>query len=135
MSTVSIRAALETALNGMSPAIATAWENVPFTTPAESVPYQVAHIILAEPDNSVYGAEHRELGYMQVRLLYPLNAGSAAALTRAELIRDLFARGVSFQNSGISVIIMRTPEILPATVEDGRYAVVVRVRFYANIFH
>jgi hypothetical protein len=135
MSTVSIRAALETALNGMSPAIATAWENIPFTTPAESVPYQVVHLLLAEPDNSVYGGEHRELGYMQVRLLYPLNAGSAAALTRAELIRDLFPRGATFQSGGISVIIMRTPEILPATVEDGRYAVVVRVRFYANIFH
>lgn len=135
MSTVSIRAALETALSGMSPAIATAWENVPFTTPAESVPYQVAHLIFAEPDNSVYGAEHRELGYMQVRLLYPLNAGSSAALTRAELIRDLFQRGTSFQSGTVHVIIMRTPEILPATVEDGRYAVVVRVRFYANIFH
>ena len=135
MSTVSIRSALETALNNISPALATAWENRPFSPPAQTVPYQIVHVLFAEPDNSVYGPEHRELGYMQIRLMYPLNAGSAAAMARAELIRDTFARGESFTSSGITAISMRTPEILPATVEDGRYAVIVRVRFYANVYN
>lgn len=134
MSTVNIRAALESALNAMSPAVSTAWENVPFTTPAQSVPYQLVHVLFAQPDNSVYGSEHQELGYMQVRLMYPLNAGTGAAMARAELIRDTFPRGASFSSGGITAIISRTAEIVPPTVEDGRYAVIVRVRFYANIY-
>jgi hypothetical protein len=133
MSAIKIRTALETALAAMSPVIQTAYENVPFTPPAQSVPFQVCHILLAEPDNSTYGREHQELGYMQVRLMYPLNAGSSAAMTRAELIRATFYRGATFVSSGVSVIIQRTPEILPASVEDQRYTVIVRVRFYANI--
>jgi hypothetical protein len=133
MSTVSIRAALETAVNGMTPALATAWENVQFRPPSMATPYQVVHVLFAEPDNTVYGNEHQELGILQIRLVYPMDAGSSAVMARAELIRDTFYRGQSFASGGITVIISRTPEIMPAMVEDGRYSVTVRVRFYANI--
>lgn len=147
---ILVRMALEQALDGLAPAIATAWENVPFTPPAQSVPYQIAHVLLAQPDNSEYGSGHQEVGYLQVRLMYPLNSGSRAALDRAEAMRNLFRRGQSFRAhvrdvenwydyfteeiEWLDVVISRTPEILPATVEDGRFVVVVRVRFYANVY-
>lgn len=131
MNTVSIRAALENALAAITPALATAWENQSFTPPAASTPYQIANVLFAEPDNDTFGSEHREIGYMQVRLMYPMQAGSGAAMTRAELIRTTFYRGATFTFGGVSVIIQRTPEILPGIVEDGRYQVLVRVRFFA----
>jgi hypothetical protein len=133
MSVVSIRAALETALAAMSPSLSTSWENQAFTPPAASTAYQIVNILLAEPDNETYGSRHREIGYMQVRLMYPQQLGSAAAAARADLIRTTFYRGASFTSGSVSVIIMRTPEIVPGFIEDGRYQAVVKVRFFANI--
>jgi hypothetical protein len=51
MSLAQVRAALETALNSISPAIDTAWENAPYT-PVDGTPYQQATLLRAQPDNS-----------------------------------------------------------------------------------
>ena len=58
MSIVSIRAALETALNAITPAIATAWENDAFTPPDLETPYQAAFLLLAQPENTEIGPQH-----------------------------------------------------------------------------
>lgn len=133
MSAVSIRAALESALAAITPAISTAYENNPFTPPAASVPYQVCHVIFARPDNREIGRSHQELGYMQVRLMYPLNAGSGAAMARAEIIRATFPRASSVSSGGIVATIIETPEIEPAGIEENRYNVIVRIRFRSFI--
>lgn len=132
MSVVSIRASLETALNSMSPALSTAWENASFT-PVNGTAYQQVHLLLAEPENVEYGSRHREIGYMQVKLMYPLKDGTATAAARAELLRTTFARGNTFTSGAVTVMIMRTPEIQTGKVEDDRYAVNVIIRFFANI--
>lgn len=133
MSQVAIRTALEAALQAMTPVIVTAWENVSFTPPSGTTPYQEAHVMFATPDNAVYGSAFQELGIFQVRLSYPLNQGPKPASVRAELLRTTFARGKSFTSDGITTIINRTPEVMPAMAEGGRYSVVVKIRFYANI--
>jgi hypothetical protein len=135
MSAIKIRAALETALNGITPTIATAWENSAFLSLASSVPYQQVNVLFAEPDDPTYGdTYHLEQGFMQVKLMYPLQAGSLAAMTRAELIRMTFYRGASFSNGGITVVISRTPSISPGNVEGDRWAVIVKIRFTAQVF-
>lgn len=131
MSAVKIKAALETALNGMT-ALSTNWENTAFL-PVAGNAYQQVNILFAEPDNVEYGRTHRELGYMQCKLMYPLQAGTATATTRAELIRSTFYRGASFTASGVTVIIERTPEIGAGSVEGDRWAIPVKIRFFANI--
>lgn len=132
MSLVAVRAALETALNGMSPALATAWENAPYS-PSPGTPWQMVTLLPAEPDNREMNATHIERGLMQVNLFYPLNAGPSAAETRAELIRDTFPRGASFTSGSVTTHIERTPEIGPGVVEDDWFMKPVRVRFYAFI--
>jgi hypothetical protein len=132
MSAVAIRAALETALNGMSPALSTAFENVAFT-PVAGTAYQQVNVLFAEPDNLEFGSHYREIGYMQVKLMYPLQVGTATVAARAELIRTTFRRGASFTSGGVTVTIEKTPEIGNAQVEGDRYAMPVRVRFFANI--
>jgi hypothetical protein len=128
----AVRAALESALAAMSPALATAYENAPFT-PVAGTPYQRATLLLAEPANPVVGAGfYTEQGFMQVDLCYPLGAGPAAASNRAELIRSTFHRGASFTASGVTVNIERTPEIAPGRVEEDRYVIPVRIRFYSH---
>lgn len=131
MSLLAVRNALETALNAMSPALATAWENAPYT-PVNGTPYQRVYLLAAEPDNPEMGGHVTERGFMQITLCYPLDAGPNAAMTRAELIRATFPRGAAFTASGITTQVERTPEIAPALIEDDRYCVPVRVRFFAH---
>lgn len=131
MSLVLIRSALEVALAAMSPALATAYENVPYT-PVAGTPYQRVFLLSAPPENPEMGRFTRDHGILQVSLAYPLNAGPAVAAARAELIRDTFYRGRTFTSGGLSTTIERTPEIAPARIEEDRYVVPVRIRFYAN---
>ena len=131
MSAVLIRSALETALAAMSPAIGTAWENMPFT-PENGTAYQRAHVLFGEPDNPEMGTFTQDRGFMQVSLCYPLDTGPATATARAELIRATFKRGSAFTASGVVTTIEKTPEIAPGMIEGDRYVLPVRVRFYAN---
>lgn len=131
---MTVRAALESALNGMTPALLTAWENHPFTTPSPTTPYQQAHLLLAQPDNTSIGSgTFQEIGIFQVTLYYPQQVGAATAEARAQLVRDTFVRGTSFTNSGKTVTIERTPEIMPGRNEDGRFVIPIRIRFFAHI--
>ena len=131
MSAVLIRAALETALAAMSPALDTAWENRAYT-PVVGTPYQRVNLLLADPDNPEMGRFTQERGFLQVQLVYPLGDGPGAATARAELIRDSFYRGLALTASGIVTTIEKTPEIAPARIEEDRYVLTVRVRFFAN---
>ena len=135
MSALKIRAALETQLGAMLPALATAWENTAFT-PSPGVPYQRIFLLPAEPENPTYGAGdtfRRERGLLQVSLSYPLQDGPAAATARAELLRTAFVKGATFTSAGVTVFIERTPEIAPALFEADRYVLNVRIRYFSNI--
>ncbi|MDD5385349.1 MAG: phage tail terminator-like protein [Gallionella sp.] len=133
MSVVNIRAALETALNAMTPALATAWENSAFSPPGQTTPFQQVAILFAQPENLEFGSSYRQAGYMQITLQYPLQTGPSAAATRAELIKSVFPRGASFVKSGTTVVIEKTPEVSPGYVDGDRYSVPVKVRFFSNI--
>jgi len=134
MSTIHIRAALETALSAMLPALPVAWENVAYNA-LVGVPYQRAYCLFARPANPTIGQTfHREQGIFQVTLCYPLNGGPGDAFARAELIKSTFYRGQSFTQGGVTTIISETPEIGAASPQADSFRVPVRVRFYADIF-
>lgn len=133
MSLAAVRAALETALNAMSPALSTAWENDAFSPPEAGTAYQAVNLLLAEPLNQEIGRRYVERGFMQVSLRYPLDAGPAAASERAQALRTTFYRGASFTTSGITTIIERTPEIMSGFRDGDRWTIPVRIRFYAEV--
>jgi hypothetical protein len=139
MTALLVRSALESALWNMSPALATSFENAGYMnadgtagTPDAATPYQRVTLLLAEPANVEFGPGYTEQGFLQVDLNYPLAAGPHDATARAELIRSTFHRGASFTASGVTVNIERTPEIMPARVEEDRFIVPVRIRFYSH---
>jgi hypothetical protein len=134
MSVVAIRAALETQLNSIAPAIATAWQNVAFAPPPVATPYQEVHVLFADPENPEMSAGYREIGYMQVKLKYEIEKGSAAANARAILVRNAFLRGRSFVNSGVTVTVSKTPTIEGGSVDGDRWVVPVKIQFFANLF-
>jgi len=132
MSATKVRAALETALAAMSPAVSTAFENKVFD-PVPGTPYQRVNLLAAEPLNEEMTASYTERGFMQVTLCYPADKGPGPATARAELIRDTFWRGASFVASGVTTRIIRTPEIRPAFNDGDRFCVPVRIRFEASV--
>ena len=134
MSLASVRIALESKLNAMTPALSTAWENVPFT-PVTGTPYQMVFLLPATPANPTMGdGYYREQGIFQVTLMYPLQAGPKTAADRAELIRAAFKRGTSMTSGGITTIIERTPEIGQGRVDGDRWMQIVRIRWFAGIY-
>ena len=134
MSISSIRIALETHLNTISPAILTAYENVPFT-PVTGVPYQKVFLLPATPANPTMGdGYYREQGIFQVTLLYPLQAGPKTAADKAEAIRTAFKRGTTLTYNSVKVIIDRTPEISEGRVDGDRWSVSIKIRWFASIF-
>lgn len=133
MSVVSVRAALETALMTITPAIATVFENVTFVPPALSVPYQRAFVLFAEPDNSEFGGSYFEQGYLQVTLCYPRQSGTAAVGARAQLVRAKFLRGASFTSGGVTVKVTKTPEVSQGSDDGTMFTVPVKIRFHAFI--
>ena len=133
MSIVSIRAALETRLNALSPSLATAWEGIPFT-PVTGTPYQQVNLLTDTENPTLGDGMYRVTGFMQVLLCYPPGTGPKAASTRAELIRDWFSRGLGLSSGGINVRIDRTPTIASAIIDADRYRLPVTVYFSADIF-
>ena len=134
MSVIKVRQALEIPLFAMTPALATAYDNFPYT-PITNTPYQRVTLVPSMPDNSTFGDNHyQERGLLFIELHYPINNGSVTAATRAELIRTTFKRGASFTNGGVTVIIEKTPEIGQGMVLDAFWVLPVRVRYYAEVF-
>jgi len=134
MSITNVRDALEIKLNSITPALATAWQNIKYT-PVTGTPYQAAYVMPATPDNPTMGCDHyREQGIFQISLFYPLLAGPGAAEARAELIRTAFKRGTSMTSGGVIVRIEKTPEIGQGRVDGDRWHVPCKMRFFAEIY-
>ena len=134
MSEPLIRAALETRLAALTltPALATAYENVAFT-PVAGTPYQRVNLMRAQPANPEAGRFQQMQGIFQVTLEYPQNVGPSAAETRAKAVADWFYRTLSLTASGVTVTINRASYIMAGFVDGDRWAVPVRIFYLANI--
>ncbi len=131
MSIANVRAALETALSGMSPAISTVYENTQFT-PTVGTPYQMAHLLPAEPNDLERGIVGKDQGIFQITLMYPLHVGTGDANARAELIRSTFYKKATFSAGGQNIIISKTPYIGQGVVDGDRWRVPVKITWFTN---
>ena len=109
MSLTAIRAALETTLNAISPALLTIWENTE-GTPVNGTAYQRVFLLPGPPLNLEIGPSYTERGIFQVNLNYPLGTGPAAATARAEAIRAAFKFASTHTASGVTVLVTATPD-------------------------
>ena len=133
MSNKAISIAMETRLKSIDPALNTAWENVEFK-PTFGQPFQVANMLFARPENPTFGDDfYRQRGYLQVKLFWPQNVGKRAIFERAELVREYFKRGTTLEAVGVATTVEETPEIGNGNIEDVWFAVIVKIRFFANI--
>lgn len=121
-------------IGGVVTANLIAWEGVQFA-PVPLVPYQRVNLMPGTPQNPSFGGSFtREIGFMQVTLYYPIQRGTLAVMTRAELIRAAFPRGSSFSNGGDVVQINATPEVFPPRVDEEIIYVVIRIPYWCDVF-
>jgi hypothetical protein len=129
MSLVIMRTLLENKLNTITPAISTAWENVPFT-PANGVPYQRVNLLVSDIKNPCINDKMFEtVGFLQVTLSYPIGTASKNAYTRADLIEEIFYYGLVLVSGAIKVRITKTPVTAPAIINGDRYELPVTIYF------
>lgn len=134
MSIAKVRAALETRLGTLTPALSTAYENAAFT-PVAGTPYQRVFLLPATPDNEVLGCDYyREIGIFQVSLYYPVNGGPGTAQARAQLLRTHFKRSTTMTSGGVTTTVSATPAIATAFVDGDRYVIPVSIPYRAEIF-
>lgn len=134
MSLANIRSALESAVDGMTPSLVTVHQGESYD-PVIGTPYAAIYLLPALPENPTMGdGFYREAGILQVTLNYPAGEGTADATARAEAIRALFRRGATFGYGGTVVQVDRTPAITDGEGNEGFIAVIVRVRWYADIY-
>lgn len=134
MALVEIRSALEAKLNALTPALATAWESVPYT-PSVGTPYQHVSILIADTLNPTLGGDHYRLkGFMQVLLCYPPNVGAKAASLRADLVVNHFKRSTALLNGVVTVIIDKTPSVAPPMIDGLLYKIPISIYFSADIY-
>jgi len=131
MSILKIQAALEKRLASMTPALATALENLPFE-PTQGTAYQRAELIPNSPIDHALTldvVEHR--GLFQVTLMYPLGAGRGAAQARAQAIADHFAPLLVLTEPGWRIEVYKTPRIGAGMPFADRWAVPVTAHWRA----
>lgn len=133
-----IRKALETRLSLLACLIDTQWENKNYQ-PMPGTPYQVVSLMLANPSNPEQrGTFVSQSGYMQVTLRFPAddgsdaNSGTKAIEDYAQSLASWFYYGLNLAANGFTVTINRTPLIGAGVTDGDRYAVPVKIFFFAN---
>jgi hypothetical protein len=134
MSLLKISAAFEKKLKALDTNFPTALENLPYT-PVTGTAYQRIRVLPATPENPTVGSNyHREVGFCEIVLFYPINAGRGAAQTKAEAIKNHFPRNLSLTEDSQVIKIDRTPTLNVPVQVDDRYCIPITISYYSEIF-
>lgn len=135
MSIENVRAAIATAFSAGSffASDKIGWENMDFRPPAGSA-WAAFHFVPTQPEVYTLGESGRDQmdGFVQIDLSFPLNAGPAAALQKADSIRQTFKAGSKFQSGGQTVVV-RSCGHNQGRILENCYRIEVTIFFYAHI--
>lgn len=134
MSIILIKRAAERHLNALTPSVPIGWEGVTFNPPANSI-YQRVQFLVQSPDDPVLGTGfHRERLTMQVFVVGEINKGTSEIITRAELIRDRFKKGLVLTEGNVRIHVLRTPQIAGTAVSSDRAICPVIIELVAEVY-
>lgn len=133
MAILEIKRAAERKLNTLSPVLPTAYEGVTFNPPNGL--YQRVQFTIQTPDDPVLGTGfHRERVTMQIFIVGAANKGTSEVITRAELIRNHFAKGLVLQEGNIKIHVLKTPQVAGNIVVSERVICPVLIELVAEIY-
>lgn len=122
MAILETKRALERRLMALTPAIPTAFEGVSFSPPETM--YQRVQLMIKDPVDPVFSVGyHREEIQFQIFIVDAPNNGTAAAITRAQLTRNQFKKGTTFEEGAFRIHILTTPQI-GSTAQIGNRTII-----------
>lgn len=128
MTVATIRAALESRLNGMASPLPTAWDAMHYT-PSVGTPWQRVRLLMNQPvDHAVTADLVQYRGILEVMLFYPTGNGTSAIAAKAQAIADRFAPVQTLTSGSTRVEITQTARIGSGlAMDDGWYAMGVSI--------
>lgn len=134
MAIVEIKRAAERHLNTLTPSTPTGWEGVSFNPPTDQL-YQRVQFLVQNPDDPVLGTGfYRERVTMQVFVVGMINKGTSEVLSRAELIRDKFKKGLVLVENDIRIHVLRTPQVSGTAIASDRIICPVIIELVAEVY-
>lgn len=133
MAIIEIKRAAERKLSALTPALPTAYEGVSFDPPNGL--YQRVQFTIQAPDDPVLGTGfHRERMTMQVFIVGAANKGTSEVISRAELTRQHFAKGLVLQEGNVKIHVLRTPQVAGTSVVSERVICPVLIELVAEVY-
>ena len=134
MAIVEIKRAAERHLNALTPTVQIGWENVSFDPPKDQL-YQRVQFLVQTPEDPVLGTGfHRERITMQIFVVGMINKGTSEVLSRAELIRDKFKKGLVLVENNVRIHVLRTPQISGTAIASDRIICPVIIELVAEVY-
>lgn len=130
-----IAAALASRLGGWADAngIQVAWENVPFTPPADAI-YLAVHDMPATPRTLDLGLRCRTYsGVYQINIVAPVGTGRSDAVALARQVVELFPEGQEIEGGGFSCWISGAPGVFRGIATSVSYTIPVSMNYRADI--
>lgn len=130
MTISKIRAALETRLSLLSPALPTSFENGMLDAAG-----QPHHRVYLMPNKTATPGfdlvTKHEKGIYQVSVAYPINEGTTLGGARAELVRAHFPAGLKLTSGGVMTLIYEWPSIATGMPDGIFYVIPVSISYRA----
>jgi hypothetical protein len=137
MAVLETKKCLERHLMALTPALPTSFEGVSFDPPATM--YQSCQLRIDSPDDPTLSAGvgvgfYRERIQFQVFVVDASNNGTASAIQRAELIRDWFKKGSTFQEGAFRIHILATPKVSSSAQINTRTVVPIMIDVVTEVY-
>ena len=114
-------------------AISVAWENVPFTPPANEM-YLAVHDMPVTPRTIDLGLRCRIYsGVYQINVVAPVGIGRTDVLALADRVAELFPEGQEIEGRGFTCWIDQTPGVFRGITTSVSYTVPVSLNYRADI--
>ncbi|MFZ5265805.1 DUF4128 domain-containing protein [Enterobacter roggenkampii] len=113
--------------------ISVAWENVPFTPPANEM-YLAVHDMPATPRTMDLGLRCRIYsGVYQINVVAPVGTGRTDVVALADRVAELFPEGQEIEGRGFTCWIDQTPGVFRGITTSVSYTVPVSLNYRADI--
>ena len=112
----------ERTLKNAFPSVQIGYENLKFAPPASAFYFITQFVVQSAPENPSLSAGYaRENCQFQVFVLSELNKGTAEAMNTALAVREVFKRGISFNEGTTLGHVLRTPQISSSVQIGNRF--------------
>lgn len=113
----------------LDPPLAVAWPNVSFAKPIDGY-LRVNHIPNNASRISINSTSpHRRFGLLHLDVFKRRDEGPTPALAAADAVADWFATDFKLRHGGVTVRVMKAPDVIQALPDDTHWMVPVVIQY------